>query len=278
VNPNSSIKTLVDEVILLAKQQAKGNPPRLVLSKETMALLHSIGEEDVFTQQAGHTLSTQEEEMHAVEIEDDKKEKDLKKALIPERSSPIEKDLTAVAKEVATCKKCPLGELRNNTVPGEGNPNAKLVFVGEAPGADEDRTGRPFVGRAGQLLTDIIVKGMGMTREEVFICNVLKCRPPENRVPNPEEVMYCEPYLLRQLDAIKPMVICALGATAAQTLLKTKTPIKSLRGVWHNYHGIPFRVTYHPAYLLRNPPDKRKTWDDVKEILRVLNGEITPEI
>ena len=187
-------------------------------------------------------------------------------------------ELQTVAAEVAVCTKCALSETRNNTVPGEGNMNAELVFVGEAPGANEDRTGHPFVGRAGNLLTDIIVKGMKMEREDVFICNVLKCRPPENRTPNPEEVFQCEPYLLRQLDAIQPKVICALGATAAQTLLKTNEPIKKLRGVWHNYHGIPFRVTYHPAYLLRNPPDKKKTWEDIQEILRVLSGEVTPEI
>lgn len=276
--PDTSLRTLVDEVISLAKQQAKGRPPRLVLSKETMALLDSIGAEEVSTQLATNTLSAHEEAMPVVEIGDNIARNEIKMKDLPALSSPIEEDLAAVAKEVATCKKCPLGELRNNTVPGEGNPGAKLVFVGEAPGADEDRTGRPFVGRAGQLLTKIIVNAMDMQREDVFICNVLKCRPPENRTPNPEEVMQCEPYLLRQLDIIKPKVICALGATAAQTLLKTKAPIKDLRGVWHNYHGIPFRVTYHPAYLLRNPPDKRKAWDDVKEILRVLRGEITPDI
>ena len=187
-------------------------------------------------------------------------------------------ELQSVAEEVAVCTRCALSESRDHTVPGEGNMNADLVFVGEAPGASEDRTGRPFVGRAGGLLTDIIVKGMKMDREDVFICNILKCRPPGNRTPNPEEVSQCEPYLLRQLKALQPKVICALGATAAQTLLKTNDPIKKLRGIWHNYHGIPFRVTYHPAYLLRNPADKKKTWEDIQEIMRVLSGEITPEL
>ncbi len=186
--------------------------------------------------------------------------------------------LEGIADDVRGCERCPLWRTRTNVVPGEGNPRASLVFVGEAPGASEDRLGRPFVGRAGQLLTDIIVKGMRMSREEVFICNVLKCRPPDNRTPNPEEVAQCEPYLLRQLDAIRPKVICALGAVAAQTLLKTTSPIKHLRGAWHNYHGIPFRVTYHTAYLLRNPADKRKAWEDVQEIMRLLAGEITLEL
>ena len=187
-------------------------------------------------------------------------------------------ELTCIADEIAGCAKCPLAEQRNTPVPGDGDPCASLVFVGEAPGAEEDKTGRPFVGRAGKLLTDIIVKGMNLKREEVFICNVLKCRPPNNRTPSPEEVLQCEPYLLRQLDAMQPKVICALGAVAAQTLLKTKAPIKHLRGSWHNYHNIPLRVTYHPAYLLRSPSKKSETWKDVQEIMRVLNGEVVPEI
>lgn len=189
-----------------------------------------------------------------------------------------EDSLMRIADEIRKCEKCPLSQTRTHTVPGEGNAHAELVFVGEAPGVSEDRMGRPFVGRAGQLLTDIIVKGMKMKREDVFICNVLKCRPPNNRTPNPEEVGHCEPYLLRQLSVIQPKVICALGAVAAQTLLKTTSPIKHLRGHWHNYHNIPFRVTYHPAYLLRNAADKKKTWEDIQEIMRFLAGEISLEL
>ena len=184
-----------------------------------------------------------------------------------------EETLDDIAREIAECRRCPLHETRKHTVPGEGKPRASLVFVGEAPGASEDAQGRPFVGRAGQLLTDIISKGMKLRREDVYICNVLKCRPPDNRTPNPEEVLQCEPYLLRQLALIQPKVICALGLVAAQTLLKTTEPIYKLRGLWHNYHGIAFRVTYHPAYLLRNPSDKAKTWEDVKEILRYLGEQ-----
>jgi len=181
--------------------------------------------------------------------------------------------LERIAEEVRACCRCGLAAERTNAVPGEGAPNARLVFVGEAPGADEDRQGRPFVGRAGQLLTDIIEKGMKLKRSDVFICNVLKCRPPENRTPNPEEVCQCEPFLLRQLALIKPDVICALGGTAAQTLLKTGALVGSLRHRWHNYHGIPLRVTYHPAYLLRSPGEKAKTWEDIQEVMKLLNGQ-----
>jgi uracil-DNA glycosylase len=178
---------------------------------------------------------------------------------------------------VRVCRKCSLAETRTQSVFGSGNPHAKLVFVGEAPGRDEDIQGKPFVGRAGQLLTDIIEKGMNLKRSEVYICNVLKSRPPDNRNPAPFEVEVCEPYLIRQLEIIQPRVICALGTYAAQTLLKTTETIGRLRGRWHFYHGIPLRATYHPAYLLRNPADKRKTWEDVLEVLKVYNGTLTPE-
>lgn len=178
---------------------------------------------------------------------------------------------------VRACDWCPLAKTRTNAVFGTGNPHAKLVFVGEAPGNEEDRQGKPFVGRAGQLLTDIIEKGMLLKRSDVYICNVLKCRPPENRNPLPAEIECCEPFLIRQLEIIKPKVICALGAFAAQTLLKTTKTIGQLRGSWHFYHGIPLRATYHPAYLLRNPADKRKTWMDVIEVMKVYNGEEEPK-
>ena len=187
-------------------------------------------------------------------------------------------ELAALEAEVRICEQCGLWKTRTQTVFGQGNPHADLVFVGEAPGGEEDRQGIPFVGRAGQLLTDIIVKGMKLRREDVYICNVLKCRPPENRDPDPEEVHHCEPYLLRQLELIQPKVICALGRHAAQTLLKTKETTGHLRNRWHNYHGIPLRVTYHPAYLLRSPSEKRKTWEDIQEVMKVLSGEVTPVI
>jgi uracil-DNA glycosylase family 4 len=177
--------------------------------------------------------------------------------------------LDAVREALGDCRRCPLYRTRHSLVFGEGNPEADLVFVGEAPGADEDAQGRPFVGRAGQLLTKIIV-AMGFKREEVYICNILKCRPPGNRNPQPEEIAPCEPFLIRQLEAIRPRVICALGTFAAHTLLKSEAPISVLRGRFHSYQGIPLMPTYHPAYLLRNPGAKKQVWEDVQMIMKTL--------
>ncbi len=195
----------------------------------------------------------------------------------PPTAGAASPELVALEQEVSGCTKCDLCKTRTQTVFGDGNPNADLVFVGEAPGENEDLQGKPFVGRAGQLLTDIIVKGMKLRREDVYICNVLKCRPPNNRDPQPSEKDQCEPYLIRQLDLVKPKVICALGGHAAKTLLKTDESTGRLRGRWHFYHGIPLRVTYHPAYLLRSPGEKKKTWDDIQHVMRLLAGEETPE-
>ena len=174
--------------------------------------------------------------------------------------------------EVLQCKKCPiLVKNRTKVVFGSGNIRAKLVFVGEAPGRDEDEQGLPFVGRAGQLLTKII-EAMGLSRQEVFICNVLKCRPPENRPPAPDEVSNCSPFLKRQLELIKPKVICALGNHACQALLGTEKGISQLRGTFHEYEGISVMCTYHPAYLLRSPSEKKKVWEDMKKVLQLLNA------
>ena len=188
-------------------------------------------------------------------------------------SGAIEKldSLDAIAKQVKACVRCSLHKTATNPVPGEGDPNADLVCVGEAPGAKEDETGRPFIGQAGQLLTKILA-AIDLTREQVFICNVLKHRPPGNRNPLPEEVEACSPYLIRQLELIKPKVIVAFGSFAAQTLLNSKTSIGQLRGLVHQYHGIPLIVTYHPAALLRNPAWKRPTWEDVKLARRILDS------
>jgi len=179
--------------------------------------------------------------------------------------------LDEIAEKVKKCTRCSLYETATHAVPGEGDPRARLVCVGEAPGAKEDETGRPFVGQAGQLLTKIL-GAIDLTREQVFICNVLKHRPPGNRNPRPEEVEACSPYLIRQLELIKPKVIVAFGTFAAQTLLQTKTPLGQLRGLVHRYHGIPLIVTYHPAALLRNPAWKRPTWEDVKLARRILDS------
>jgi uracil-DNA glycosylase len=171
---------------------------------------------------------------------------------------------------IGDCQRCKLAPHRTNLVFGVGNPRARLVFVGEAPGRDEDRQGEPFVGRAGQLLTEIITKGMKLRREDVYIANVIKCRPPENRNPEPDEVAACEPFLLRQLGVIGPEVIVALGKFAVQTLLRTKSPITQLRGRWYDYHGVKLMPTFHPAYLLRNPADKRLVWEDIQKVMRAL--------
>lgn len=169
--------------------------------------------------------------------------------------------------EIGDCQRCKLGKTRTNLVFGVGNPDAKIVFVGEGPGRDEDLQGEPFVGRAGQLLTDIITKGMKMRREDVYICNVVKCRPPENRNPEQDEIGACERFLISQLEIIRPKIIVALGTFAVQTLLKTELPISKLRGRFHDYHGIRLMPTFHPSYLLRNPEAKKEVWEDIKMVI-----------
>ena len=191
--------------------------------------------------------------------------------------------LAAVEERVRPCTKCPnLASSRTQTVFGVGNPDADIMFVGEAPGADEDAQGEPFVGRAGQLLTKII-KAMGFPREEVYIANVLKCRPDVppgsfgNRPPTPREMQTCRPYLMEQIDIIKPKVIVALGAVAVEGLLGTRAPMRELRGRWDSFNGTPLMITYHPAYLLRNqsPSEKRKVWEDMMLVLERLEKPIT---
>ncbi len=186
----------------------------------------------------------------------------------PESPAPARPlTLAEVREELGECTQCKLHRHRTQIVFGVGNPKASLVFVGEAPGADEDAQGEPFVGRAGQLLTKII-QAMGMQREEVYICNIIKCRPPNNRTPESEEILACQPFLVMQLQAIRPRFICALGGPAAQTLLRTKEPISRLRGKFYDFHGIPLLPTYHPAFLLRNPYEKKTVWEDMKLLLR----------
>lgn len=174
---------------------------------------------------------------------------------------------------IGDCRRCKLCSGRTNLVFGVGNPRARLMFIGEGPGRDEDLQGEPFVGRAGQLLTDIITKGMGLKREDVYIANVVKCRPPDNRNPEPDEVAACEPFLKKQIDLIRPEIIVGLGKFAVQTLLQSKIPITKLRGNWHHYHGIKLMPTFHPAYLLRNPADKKLVWEDIKKVIKDLRGE-----
>ena len=180
-----------------------------------------------------------------------------------------DEDLEAVARDLAGCTRCGLHRTRKTIVTGEGNPRARLVFVGEGPGEEEDLQGRPFVGAAGQLLNKII-EAMGFQREEVFIANVVKCRPPSNRTPKPDEVSACRSFLVRQLKALSPQVICAMGAVAAQALLHTGEGISRLRGRFHQWEGIPLMPTYHPSYLLRNPERKRDVWEDMKQVMALL--------
>jgi len=177
----------------------------------------------------------------------------------------VAENLETIRVDLNNCELCKLSPTRKNIVFGSGNPHADLMFVGEAPGADEDEQGLPFVGRAGQLLTKII-EAIDMRREEVYICNILKCRPPGNRNPETDEIAACEQFLFRQIASVKPKVICALGAPSAQTLLRTKEAISRLRGHLVDYRGAKLMATFHPAYLLRNPNEKRKVWEDMQVI------------
>lgn len=188
-------------------------------------------------------------------------------------NDPIQRasSLQDLATLIAACRKCGLCDTRTKTVPGEGAAAARLVAVGEGPGRTEDETGRPFVGRAGELLTKILA-AIDLPREQVFICNIVKCRPPENRQPQFDEIAACLPYLYRQIELVNPKVILAMGSTAAQSLLNTKQSLGALRNHVHRFRGIPLVVTYHPAALLRNPNWKRPTWDDVRIAARLLEG------
>lgn len=176
-------------------------------------------------------------------------------------------DLPSLAKEVSSCVACPLCRTRKQTVFADGSPDAKIMFVGEAPGADEDAQGVPFVGRAGQLLTRMIEDGMGLPRRSVYIANVLKCRPPDNRNPEPEEIASCRGFLESQIALVKPLVLVALGKFAAQFLLETEEGIMRLRGKWGAYRGIPVMPTFHPSFLLRQPDRKKDAWEDLLKVL-----------
>jgi len=181
--------------------------------------------------------------------------------------------LLKTREDLGECTRCKLHSTRHKIVFGDGNPKAELVFVGEGPGADEDAQGLPFVGRAGKLLTQMI-EAMGLQRKDVYICNVVKCRPPENRQPEEDEVKSCSPFLMRQIDVIAPKVIVCLGATAAKTLLQTNRGISQFRGEWLEFRGRKLLATYHPAYLLRNPPAKSEVWKDLQKVMAVLGLEV----
>ncbi|MBZ5536957.1 MAG: uracil-DNA glycosylase [Acidobacteriia bacterium] len=192
----------------------------------------------------------------------------------PVQPSSREETLEEIRSDLGDCQRCKLAPLRKHIVFGTGHPRAALMFVGEAPGADEDEQGLPFVGRAGQLLTRII-EAISLKREDVYICNVIKCRPPENRAPERDEIDSCEPFLRRQIESVRPKVIVCLGSPAMQTLLKIKTGITQIRGQWLDYDGIKLMATFHPAYCLRWPDKKREVWEDMKKVreyLRFVNA------
>jgi uracil-DNA glycosylase len=182
--------------------------------------------------------------------------------------------LESIREEIGDCTRCKLHKGRNSIVYGEGDPKAAIVFVGEGPGFDEDQQGRPFVGAAGQLLTDIIEKGMKIKRVEVYICNIVKCRPPNNRNPEPDEVEACIGFVRKQITAINPRVIVTLGNVPTQNLLNTKQGITRIRGTWQEYHGIPVMPTFHPSYLLRSPGEKKKVWEDIQLVMKNLGMTI----
>jgi DNA polymerase len=190
-------------------------------------------------------------------------------------ADPTVKELKRIAGVVAGCTKCPLHKERTLTVPGQGHLHPEIMFVGEGPGAEEDRTGQAFVGAAGQLLTRMI-EAMGLTRDDVFIANIVKCRPPGNRPPAPDEMSACLPYLREQIAVLKPRIIVALGATAMRGLLNVETPIGKLRGEWQKFADIELMPTFHPAYLLRNPAAKREVWEDLKAVLKRLGRTPPP--
>ncbi len=180
--------------------------------------------------------------------------------------------LEKIREDLGDCRRCKLWNGRKTIVFGSGNPQAALLFVGEGPGADEDEQGLPFVGRAGQLLTQMIEKGLKIPRPEVYICNIIKCRPPGNRKPERDEIAACRQFVERQIDSVQPRAIVALGATAVETLLGTRQSMGSQRGRWHEFHGIPLMVTYHPAFLLRDPNRKPEAWEDLKKVLALLES------
>ena len=199
---------------------------------------------------------------------------DIMKKNTPVKAGLVESELGKITDEVAACKRCGLHKTRTNTVPGQGNAHPEIMFIGEAPGADEDAQGIPFVGRSGQLLTKMI-EAMGYRREDVFIANIAKCRPPDNRKPTPLEMDTCLPYLKRQIATLRPKVIVALGATAVSGLLNLEG-ISKLRGTWQVFEGIDVMPTFHPAYLLRNPPMKREAWADLLSVLKRLGKTAPP--
>lgn len=232
---------------------------------QALRFFQDLGFEDVYTRKSAPALVAARVTAPAIAS-----------ALAPSPLPIIRETLDDVRADIGdNCERCKLHRGRNKLVFGSGNPKAEVVFVGEGPGADEDMQGLPFVGRAGQLLTQMIDKsaermGIPLRRQDVYICNVVKCRPPDNRTPERDEMETCSPFLLRQIAAIKPRAIVVLGATAARALLKTNEPMHRLRGQWFDYEGAKLLVTFHPAYLLRDPNKKKEAWEDMQQLFRFL--------
>lgn len=229
----------------------------LAQTRAVLSELKSLGVDEIYALPTTENLPLCREQAEAVQIE---------------RCECREESLEEIRQDLGDCQRCKLAKGRNKIVFGSGNPHARVVFVGEGPGREEDEQGVPFVGEAGRLLERILF-AMGLERDQVYICNVIKCRPPQNRNPGEDEICACEPFLKRQLATIKPQVIVALGKFAAQTLLQQQTPISHLRGSWSAYQEIPLMPTFHPAYLLRNPAGKRDVWEDMKSVMKRMAQE-----
>jgi uracil-DNA glycosylase len=251
----SDLNNIIDETIKALEDMKRSGVTHVAVSRET---LEELGKPVVVAPVPGAEVGRVAETAAAA-------------------PSGVVDELAAIEARAKACVKCgELSRCRNSVVFGVGNPRAEIMFVGEAPGRDEDLQGEPFVGRAGELLTKIII-AMGFKREDVYIANVIKCRPPENRTPLPDEVTNCLPYLLSQIDLIKPKLIVALGATAVRALLDVQLGITKMRGHWYTFRDIPIMPTFHPAYLLRNPPAKKEVWEDMKAVLEKL-GRPVPKV
>ena len=241
---------------------------QLARSVEAQGELGEAGVSKALLQQIDETVA--DEKQRLVAVQDSAKATNDAPSPPPDTpSEPMRPTLDAIREELGDCRRCGLNERRQNIVYGVGSPTADLMFIGEAPGADEDRKGEPFVGRAGQLLTRMI-KAMGLERKDVYIANVIKCRPPGNRDPEPDEVLTCEPFLIRQIQAIRPKVIVTLGRVSASALFRRRVAITRERGRWNEYQGVRLMPTFHPAYLLRNPAAKREVWDDLQAVMAEL--------
>jgi uracil-DNA glycosylase family 4 len=260
----SDLNNIIDETIKAVEDMKRSGVTHVAVSRET---LEELGKAPRTTRLEGEAPT---------EPPSTAARREARPPKIPasDTTGDVASELAAIEARAKVCVKCgELSRCRHSVVFGVGNPRAEIMFVGEAPGRDEDMQGEPFVGRAGELLTKIII-AMGFKREDVYIANVIKCRPPENRTPLPDEVTNCLPYLLSQIELVKPKLIVALGATAVRALLDVQLGITKMRGHWYTFRDIPIMPTFHPAYLLRNPPAKKEVWEDMKAVLEKLGRPV----